>query len=239
MGRKRGAEEADDVSMQQTAAASGSDGDDIQDDDDDVQPLPKMVKPIFAPITPAELADGKSQARKVPVPAHRYTQLRESWTKLYTPIVEHLQLQIRMNTKSRSVELRTSEHTTDIGALQKATDFVKAFILGFAIEDAIALVRVDDLFVESFEIKDVKRLAGDSLSRAIGRIAGKDGKTKFTIENTTRTRIVLADTHIHILGSFNNIKVARDAICDLIMGSPPGKIFARLRSLSTRIAERF
>eukprot|EP00959_Pyramimonas_sp_CCMP1952_P298099 6235524-Pyramimonas_sp.AAC.1 len=39
-------------------------------------------------------------------------------------------------------------------------------------------------------------------------LAGKQGKTKFTIENSTRTRVVLADTRIHILGSFNNIKIA-------------------------------
>ena len=62
-------------------------------------------------------------------------------------------------------------------------------------------------------------------------IAGQDGKTKFAIENATRTRIVVANTKIHILGSFQNIKVARNALCSLIMGSPPGKVYNRMREL--------
>jgi len=40
-------------------------------------------------------------------------------------------------------------------------------------------------------------------------IAVQNGKTKFTIENATKTRIVIADTRIHILGSYQNIRVAR------------------------------
>ena len=83
-----------------------------------------------------------------------------------------------MNTKKRAVEIRMSKHTEDIGALQKGCDFVKAFFLGFDVQDAIALLRLDDLFIDSFEVKDVKRLSGDHLSRCIGRIAGKSGQTK-------------------------------------------------------------
>lgn len=44
--------------------------------------------------------------------------------KIYPPLVEHLKLQVRMNIKSRAVELRTSKHTTDTGALQKGADFI-------------------------------------------------------------------------------------------------------------------
>lgn len=179
------------------------------------------------------------ETRKIPVPPHRMTPLKQSWNSIYPPLVEHLKLQCRMNIKRKTVELRTSKHTTDSGALQKGEDFVKAFTLGFDVDDAVALLRLDDLYIETFEIKDVRTMHGDSQSRTIGRIAGKDGKTKFAIENASRTRIVLADSKIHILGGFKNIHIARESVVSLILGKPPGKVYGNLRTVASRMKERF
>jgi len=212
------------------------------------------LRPAFPPIKKERLADG-SEVRKIPVPSHRYTPLKENWMKIFEPIVEHLKLQVRpavenrfvtscssqvrFNLKTRNVEVRTCKDTADATTLQKAADFVRAFVLGFEVEDALALVRLDDLFIDSFQIQDVKTLKGDHLARAIGRVAGKGGRTKYTIENVTKTRIVLADDKIHILGSYQNIAIARRALCNLILGSPPSKVYGTLRTVAARASERF
>ena len=202
-----------------------------------VMQIDEEGRPRFPPVRSVDQAH-QVETRKVLIPPHRMTPLKSAWPKIYPPLVEHLKLQVRMNVKARAVELRTSKYTTDSGALQKGEDFVKAFSLGFDVDDSIALLRLDDLYIETFEIKDVKTLNGEHRGRAIGRIAGKvgsevlvpvghateqsqDGKTKFAIENASRTRVVLADQKIHILGGFQNIHIAREAIVSLILGSPP------------------
>ncbi|RFU24491.1 hypothetical protein B7463_g11846, partial [Scytalidium lignicola] len=210
----------------------------LKDDGDTEMHVDEEGRPKFAP---AKATDGavRVEMRKVPIPPHRLSPLKATWPKIFPVVVEHLKLQIRMNIKTKAVELRTSKHTTDPGALQKGADFISAFSLGFDIDDAIALLRLDDLYIQSFEIRDVKTLNGEHLGRAIGRIAGKDGKTKFAIENATRTRIVLADSKIHILGGFKQIGIAREAVVSLILGSPPGKVYGNLRTVAARMKERF
>ncbi len=190
-------------------------------------------------LTIEQKQDHRVESRKILIPPHRFAPLKAAWPKMYPPLVEHLKLTVRMNIKAKAVELRSGNATTDDGALQKGEDFVKAFTLGFDVDDAIALLRLDDLYIETFEIKDVKTLQGEHLGRAIGRIAGKDGKTKFAIENASRTRVVLADSKIHILGGFKNIHIARTSIVSLILGAPPGKVYGNLKTVASRMKERF
>ncbi|KKY30135.1 putative pre-rrna-processing protein pno1 [Diaporthe ampelina] len=223
------------------AAPAETEGEAAQQPETDMQlddAVDEEGRPRFAPSS-ARGEAVRVEHRKVPIPPHRMTPLKASWPKIYPPLVEHLKLQCRMNMKSKAVELRTSKATTDNGAIQKGADFVRAFALGFDVDDAIALLRMDDLYIETFEIKDVKTLQGDHLARAIGRIAGKDGKTRYAIENASRTRVVLADSKIHILGAFKNTRIARESIVSLILGKPPGKVYNGLRTVSARMKERF
>jgi len=233
-------EDVEESGMEDEVIEENDEDEEVVEMEDEMEEEEESEKPDFPALTPNQMNKEKkiSEIRKVRVPRNRITPLRENWMRIYTPIVEQLKLQIRMNLPAACVELRTSNQTADIAYLQKAVDFVTAFTLGFSLEDSIALLRMDDLYIDSFKLQDVKMLVNEHIPRAIGRVAGKDGKTKFTIENVTRTRIVVADNNIHILGSFSNIQIARDAICDLILGSPPGKVYAKLRTIAGRMKER-
>ncbi|KAK3389499.1 hypothetical protein B0H63DRAFT_463791 [Podospora didyma] len=207
--------------------------------DDTEMAVDEEGRPRFAPgkaVDPVR----RVETRKIPIPPNRMSALKTSWTKIYPPLVDHCKLQVRMNTKEKRVELRSSKFTQSNESLQMGADFVSAFAMGFDIDDAIALLRLDSLYIQSFDIKDVRQTLGpDALGRAIGRIAGKDGKTKFAIENATKTRIVLAGSRIHILGAFENIGMARESIVSLVLGAQPGKVYNNLRIIASRIKERF
>ena len=61
----------------------------------------------FAPLAAsAQTPVLKNEFRRIPIPAHRMSPLKRDWVNLYTPMVEMLGLQVRMNVKRRAVELK-------------------------------------------------------------------------------------------------------------------------------------
>jgi RNA-binding protein PNO1 len=96
----------------------------------------------------------KQDYRRVIVPQNRMKPLKENWTTIVKALVEHMKIQVKMNTKKKCVEIRSSETTEDISAVQKCEEFLKAFMCGFDLQDSIAMLRLEDLYLETFEIKD-------------------------------------------------------------------------------------
>ena len=153
--------------------------------DQEVEMKPVDIDANLASIKAASLSnvmapkEVKRDYARVIVPSNRMKPLRESWTTIAKVLVEHMKIQIKMNLKKKCVEMRTGETTKDPCAIRKCEDFLKAFMCGFELQDAIAMLRLEDLYLETFLIKDVKaNLHGDHLSRCIGRICGEKGKTK-------------------------------------------------------------
>jgi hypothetical protein len=60
-------------------------------------------KPKFPPLTSYEQNGKKIEFRRVPVPQHRMTPLKNNWLALYKPVTENLKLDMRMNLKTKKV----------------------------------------------------------------------------------------------------------------------------------------
>lgn len=161
--------------------------------------------------------------------------MKKDWKRICEVIVKDCNLDIRYNSLLKNVEIRTNAKTIDPVMIEKANQYLSAFAKGFDLKDAEAFLKIQDLYIDSFDIQDVKlSLQGDHLSRAIGRIAGSGGKVKHTIENATKTRILVCGKTIHIMGTPQSVRLARDAICDLILGADPAKVYQRLRGIASR-----
>ncbi|KAJ8443283.1 hypothetical protein Cgig2_010178 [Carnegiea gigantea] len=204
--------------------------------------LPK--KPEFERLKPQDVSSvAEVQFRCVYIPPNRYTPLHKAWeTHFYEPIRNEMKIDIRtnLNTERPRVELKTMPDTPDVGNVQKCAEYLNAFMLGFdpdQVKDAF--LKYDGFYLDTVNIKEVKSsLKGEHLSRAIGRICGRGGRTKFAIENATKTRIVVAGDSICICGSYDAIKIAKDCISHLILGSPAASVYSRLRTIAARASER-
>ncbi len=50
----------------------------------------------------------KADVFQVQVPPHRIAPLKQNWELIVKTLVEHMKLQVRMNTKKKAVEIRVS-----------------------------------------------------------------------------------------------------------------------------------
>lgn len=171
--------------------------------------------------------------RSVKIPFNKIAYFKENWLLIYTPLVDTFDLQIRFNLQTSSIDLKTKNTTN----LEKCAHFLTALLV-FPLSNAIFLLKRGNVFTDSFEIRDVKRLKHQHINRAIGRIIGREGKVKKSIEQASNTKIVVMGETIHIMGSVDNMKLARDAVCRLIMGSEPGKVCSGIRNVTEKIKDR-
>ncbi|RLG32886.1 RNA-processing protein [Methanosarcinales archaeon] len=139
-------------------------------------------------------------------------------------IEENCEVALDIDSENGNVKL---ESRGDPFKALRASDIIKAIAHGFSPQNASKLLEDDDLV---FTIVDLSHIAESpkELVRIKGRIIGKDGSTRETIEELTDSKISVYDESIAIIGYPEKVKIVESAIDMLINGAPHGNVYSFL-----------
>jgi ribosomal RNA assembly protein len=140
--------------------------------------------------------------------------------------------------KEGSVTITLPENAPDPSVLLKAKDIVTAIGRGFKPETAFRLIRNED---DIFDMIDLRLIFGRSesdIKRVKGRIIGADGKTRKLIEELTEADVVVYGHTVGIIGSFEEVDAARNAVQMLVEGCQHHTVYNYLQKKRTELKKQ-
>jgi ribosomal RNA assembly protein len=99
----------------------------------------------------------------------------------------------------------------------QAKNVLKAFGRGFDVNDSLYLLE-DEYGLEIIDLSDFTK-SKERMTTLKGRIIGTGGKTKKYIEKYTDVKTCIFGKTVGIIGKWENINIAKEAIMKIIQGS--------------------
>ncbi|MBM5805519.1 MAG: RNA-processing protein [Candidatus Verstraetearchaeota archaeon] len=145
---------------------------------------------------------------------------------------------------SISVDGRTGEiviecpaGSSDPSGILRVRDLINAIGRGFSPQRAFRLFTDGQML----EVIDLKQVMGDSrnqLVRMKGRIIGENGKTRRIIENLAGTAISVYGHTVALIGDYDEMRVAKEAIEMLLKGAQHGTVYRFLNREHLELKKR-
>ncbi len=140
-------------------------------------------------------------------------------------IEDKLSVELQIDGEAGDVNILMKEGATDPSMLFSAKDVVTALGRGFSPEHAFRLVRDEDAVLDVLDLRAAFGKSEADIKRVKGRIIGMNGKTRGIIEELTDTNVAVYGHTVAIIGTIDQLKVAREAIEMLIKGSMHGTVY--------------
>jgi len=135
------------------------------------------------------------------------------------------------------IEMDASSGTRDPSGVLKARDIVNAIGRGFSPERAFRLF-TDGQMLEVIDLKQALGESRNQLQRIKGRIIGEDGKTRRIIELLTGTVVSVYGHTVSIIGEYDEIIVAKEAVAMLVKGAMHGSVYRYLNKEHAELKKR-
>jgi len=165
----------------------------------------------------------------VKIPKDRVGVLIGPEGKTRRNIEDRLSVQLQIESDSGDVTVTLAKDAKDPSLLFKTKDVVTAIGRGFSPEHAFRLIRDEDAILEVIDLRMIFGRSESDIRRVKGRIIGMNGKTRRTIEELTDTNVAVYGHTVSIIGTFDQIQVARNAVQMLIDGSQHHSVYRYLQ----------
>jgi ribosomal RNA assembly protein len=128
-------------------------------------------------------------------------------------------LNVKVNCKGKEITIEGSPEKEYI-----AEKVIDAINFGFSVQAALTIM--EDHTFEILNIKDFT--TKKDLEKVRGRIIGKQGKSFGTLNQLTKCEFKIKDNKVGIIGDYENIENAIEAIKSISMGTKHSHVYAML-----------
>jgi ribosomal RNA assembly protein len=139
-------------------------------------------------------------------------------------IEKRTETKIYIDGKTGEVIIEPSSEKCNPANILKAKDVITAIASGFSHERAFRLFEENQV-LDIINLKEIIGNEREKLVRIKGRIIGEKGKTRKIIEEQTGTYVSIHDNTVAIIGDYEEVRVAREAIEMLIKGMQHGTVY--------------
>jgi ribosomal RNA assembly protein len=165
----------------------------------------------------------------VRVPKERVGVLVGPEGKVKREIEEKLKVELKIESEEGGVEITLNEKADDPSLIFRAKDVVTAIGRGFAPEQAFRLIRNEDTVFDFVDLRAVFGRSESDIRRVKSRIIGMNGKTRRTIEELTEADVVVYGHTVGLIGTFEQVDAARNAVQMIVEGSQHHSVYAYLQ----------
>ena len=169
------------------------------------------------------------QSGFVRIPKERVGVLVGPDGKVKQYIEEKLCVRLDVDSTLGDVSISISEKADDPSVLFRARDIVTAIGRGFAPEHAFRLIRDEEAVFDIVDLREIFGRSESDIKRVKGRIIGMEGKTRRIIEELSGADVVVYGHTVGIIGTFEQVNVARTAVQMLIEGSQHHTVYRFLQ----------
>ncbi len=160
---------------------------------------------------------------------------REGETKV--KIEQAFKARLLVQSQSGVVEIVPWEDSDDPTSILRARDVVLAIGRGFSPQRALQLVD-DDILLDIIDLRETFGKNERDIARLKGRVIGREGKIRRLIEEMTNAKVSVFGHTISMLGEYETVTAAREAIELLLKGKQHSTVYKLLRKIKSESKKR-